>query len=264
MIKGVSIKFKSYEQTIPTLLDITKLETQLQKYDSIVLKPTLHTNAETSTPAAFTEAVLKFCLDHKKQGSQVVIAEGADGEDTWDLFEQYGYTKLAEQYSIGLVDLNTAETQAMVNDNFLAFDTVHYPSLLLNSFVIVLPKLALHPEHDIAGALSSMLGAYPATKYSGWFSTKKSKLRQEPIKNAIHDSICCKMPELAILDASEKGVMLVGHPLEMDKQAARLLKGDWKGVQHLRLIEDSIVPELLRKAQKEQKEKLLEQAEAQQ
>lgn len=48
------------------------------------------------------------------------------------------------------------------------------------------------------------------------------------------------MPSLAIVDAHSYGALLAGQPLEVDKQAAKLLGMDWKGVAHLRLIEESL------------------------
>ena len=48
------------------------------------------------------------------------------------------------------------------------------------------------------------------------------------------------MPNLAIIDASEKNVLLAGQPIEVDKQAAKLLGKDWKQVGHLRLIDEML------------------------
>ena len=50
------------------------------------------------------------------------------------------------------------------------------------------------------------------------------------------------MPDLAIIDASAKGSLLAGQPLEMDKQAARLLGKEWKSIQHLKLLDESFSP----------------------
>ena len=88
-----------------------------------------------------------------------------------------------------------------------------------------------------------MLGAFPADYYSGFFSSKKSKIRKHPIKYSIHDILKCKMPDFTIIDASEKGIILAGRPLEMDKQAARLLEKDWKSISHLRLVDETFAEE---------------------
>lgn len=238
MTKGASIKFNSYESTVPKILELLNLKYELKKYDKIVLKPSLTSSAEDSTPKEFVEAVLKFCLENKNPVAEVFIAEGADGKDTPELFQSQGYRKLAEKYPVSLIDLNETELEELQTDDFLRFSSIHYPSLLRKSFVISLPKLVENEETDIAGSLSNMLGTFPASKYKGFFSKTKNKIRKWPIKYAIHDILRCKMPDFAILDASEKGSIFAGLPFEIDKQAAKFLGKDWQRVSYLNLLNE--------------------------
>jgi uncharacterized protein (DUF362 family) len=231
MVKGVSIKFKSYEETIPKLLDLIQLQKELKKYDKIVLKPSL---VYSDYPQ------LEYCIKNKNPVAEVFIAEGADGIDTFDLFDAHGFKDLAEKYSIGLIDLNSTETQQIEHPDFQRFQSIHYPTILRDSFVISLPKLSEDSETEIASSISNMLGAFPSSHYKGYFSKTKNKIRKWPIKYSIHDIIKCKPPEFAIIDASEQGHILAGHPLEMDKQASKLLGREWKTVQHLKLLDDSM------------------------
>jgi len=237
MAKGVSIRLKSYEETIPKILDLIKLDKELKKHSTIVLKPSLRGPESQSTPADFVESVLKFCLENKNPATEIYIAEGSDGVETEDLFTDLGYRNLAEKYSIGLVDLNDTEVEEITNPEFSRFDRIHYPKILLDSFVISLPVLSHDAETDLTGSLSNMLGAFPSSYYSGFFSKGKSKIRKWPIKYAIYDILKCKMPEFAIIDASESGAILAGQPLEMDKQAAKLLGLDWQQIPYLDQIE---------------------------
>ncbi len=243
MAKGVSIKFWSYEDTIPRLLRLIKFDKELQKYSKIILKPYLGLEAEKNTPVEFAEQVLKFCLANKSPEAEIFIAEGADGKDTLELFEENGYNRLAEQYSIGLVDLNNTEVDEILDGEFLKFDRIMYPKILSEGFIVCLPKLAEDAEIDMRGALSIMTGAFPAKYYSGIFTNKKSKIKKWPVKFSVHDILKCKMPEFAIVDASDKGTILAGVPFEMDKQAAKLLGKDWKSISYLRLINDSFMNE---------------------
>jgi hypothetical protein len=48
-------------------------------------------------------------------------------------------------------------------------------------------------------------------------------------------------------------VILAGLPHEVDKQAAKLLNIDWKGVGHLKLVEETFLEE----AKKEKKEEAI-------
>ncbi len=240
MAKGVSIKFKSYQETIPALLRIIKFDIELKKHKSIILKPWLDENELITTPAVFVEEILKFCLQHKEKDSQIFIAEGADGEDTKNLYDKHGYSKIAEKFSIGLIDLNTVEIKEIVNDSFIKFSNIYYPKILLESFVISLPKLLEDEEIEMRGAMSNMLGAFPASYYQGFFSNVKNKIRKWPAKYSIHDIVRCKMPEFSVMDASEKGFILAGRPLEIDIQASKLLGKEWKSIGHLKLINDRI------------------------
>lgn len=239
-VKGASIKFKSYEETIPKILNILKLQRELKKYDKIVLKPYLTDSLEKSTPKELTESVLKFCLEHKNPVAEIFIAEGADGEDTMNLFDFFKYKELAEKYPVSLVDLNQTETEEIEDFDFLKFSTISYPKILRGSLVISLPKLSLDEETEMNGALSNMLGAFPASHYKGFFYRQKNKIRKWPIKYSIHDITKCKFPEFAIVDASNYGTILAGLPLEMDKQGAKLLGKNWKDIPYLKLIEESL------------------------
>src|SRR3989338_1695351 len=236
MAKGVSIKFKSYSETIPILLNVIKFGNELKRYDKIVLKPALKVGGKPSSDIKFVE--------------EVFIAEGVDGENTMDIFAERGYKELAERYGIGLIDLNDSEIEE-IDREFLKFDKIKYPKILKESFVVSLPVLSVDEETDITGALEYMLGAFPAQHYSGWFGAGKKKLKAWPLKFAIHDILKCKMPEFGIIDASERGVILAGQPIEIDKQAAKLIGLEWKNVRYLRLVDESL-DSLMPKEKKEE------------
>lgn len=239
MVKGVSIKFKSYEETILKLLEIIKFDNEIKKHDKIVLKPNLiEGDPDRGTKVEFVEEILKFIMKNKNPGTEIFIVEGCDGKNTMDVFDDLGYKTLAEKYDVGLIDLNKTETTEVESEEFLGFDSIMYPKILLESFVISLPKL-LKNNGLIYGSLDSMVGAFPANYYSGFFSSDKNKLRKYGFKFQVHDILKCKMPNFSILDFSDEGLILAGKPLEMDKQGAKLLGIDWRNVPHLRLVDDS-------------------------
>jgi len=257
MTKGVSIKFRSYSETVSRLLELINLGKELKKHTKIVLKPHLREiegEKILSTPVAFVEQVLRFCLTNKNPVTEVFIAEGADGADTMELFDKLGYTKLAERYGVGLIDINNTEVEKFEKNNFMKFEEIMYPKILKESFVISLPALNLDNETVFTGALSNMLGAFPASHYKGFFSKTKSKIRKWPIKYSIHDILRCKMPDFTVVDSSEKGVILAGLPHEVDKQAAKLLGLEWKDVPHLRLVEETFLED----AKKEDKAEVIQ------
>lgn len=239
MVKGVSAKFVSYEETVPRFLKFIKFDQSIKGHTVIVLKPSLKNLRAHNTPVAFIEEVLKFCLAHKEPAASILIAEGSDGDETLDVFEHAGYHKLAEKYNVSLVDLNTAETEEIQNGEFMRFESIYYPKLLLSSFLITLPRLGPDDEFEVQDSLTTMLGAFPADHYRGLFSTIKNKLRRFPLKYAVHDILRCKMPNASLIDASDYGVILAGKPLELDKEAMRIMGKDWRSLQHLRLADES-------------------------
>ena len=240
-IKGASVKFASYSQTVPKFLDILKVSNELKKYDKIVLKVNLSKNSEQNTPVEFVESVLQYCLKNKNPVAEIYIAEGSDGFETSELYDSLGYKKLAETYNIGLIDLNNTETEEVKDDNFTKFESVKYPKILLDSFIISLPKLSSDTEILISASLSNMLGAYPSAHYKGFFTKQKSRIKKWALKYSINDIVACKMPNLAIIDASSHGNIIVGVPFEVDKQASKLLGLDYRNVPYLRLIEENII-----------------------
>lgn len=239
MAKGAAIKFTSYDDSVSRLLNLLDLKNELKKYDSIVLKVLLRPKPEVSTSKELTEQVLKFCLEHKNPVSNIFIVEGSDGYETHDLFDSLGFSDLAEKYDVGLVDLNNTETELIRDGEFLKFSEIKYPKILLNSFLISLSPLSDNDEFGMDAPLSSMLGAFPASYYSGFFSRSKTKLRKHPIKFSIHDSLKCKMPNFSLADASEEGYILAGLPLEIEKQALKILKKEHSDVPYLRILEES-------------------------
>ncbi len=250
MVKGASIKLASYAESVPKLLNHLKVDNELKKYDKIILKPAIK-NEQSYTPIAFVESVLKYCLENKNPVAQISIAEGVDGHDTTELFQSLGYRALAEKYSIGLIDLNDTEIEEVINSEFLKFESIKYPKILLESCVISLPFLEQDQETEISDSLTNMLGAYPSKYYAGFFSLKKNKIRKWPIKYSIHDILKCKMPNFSIIDASSKGQILAGLPLEVDKQAAKLINADWRSISHLKLVSETFSFKLNKKDEQE-------------
>jgi uncharacterized protein (DUF362 family) len=239
MVKGVTAKFTSYSDTVPRLLKVIKFDVELKNHSLIVLKPFARDKNSPFTSPAFLEQVVRFCLENKTPDARVVIAEGSEGLDTQEMFAHTGYQKLAERYSLGVVDLNNAELEESRSPHFARFESIFYPKILKEAFVISLPPLIDDRELGAITGISNMIGAFPSKKYKGMFSKNKNKIRQWPLSYSVHDIIMCKMPDFVIIDASEKGAIVAGKALDADKQAAKLLNKDSKSLPYLRLIEET-------------------------
>ena len=240
MVKGASIKFSTYHESVPQLLNLLQLQKELKKYDKIVIKPFVKDLESNNTSKELLDELLNFCTANKNPVAEIFIAEGVDGEDTLQMFEHLGYRELAEKYSASLLDLNESETEEIEAPSFLRFPTIHYPKILLESFVISLTPVLENDETDMSASLSNMLGAFPASHYKGIFSKRKTKLDKHPAKFAIHDILQCKLPEFAIIDTSEYGTIIAGQPFEVDKQAAKFLGREWKTIPYLCLLDETL------------------------
>ncbi|MEK6895975.1 MAG: DUF362 domain-containing protein [Nanoarchaeota archaeon] len=255
MVKGVSVKFASYAETVPKLLKLIKLDQELKKHEHIVIKPLLVTDKGKSTNIDFIEELVRFCVQHKNPSAEVFVAEGVDGADTMDIYDQYGYRRLAETYGIGLVDLNKTACETIGKNEFVGFETIMYPIILKDSFVISASPLRTDEATVIAGSVANMRGAFPASRYKGFFSNRKNKLDSHPMKYQLHDIALCKMPNLGIIDGSSNSILLAGQPIEIDRQMAKVLGLDAKSVGHLRMLEETLLQIQEKAAEREQAER---------
>jgi uncharacterized protein (DUF362 family) len=238
--KGVAAKFTSYESTVPRFLKLIKFDEEIKKHNKIILKPSL--NSTVKTPVAFMEQVLQFCMANKDPNTEIFIAEGADSGDTTELFESHGYKELAEHYGISLIDLNEAEVESIEGKPFMKFESIKYPKFLLDAYIISMPKLAEDAEFELSGSLPGMIGAFPASHYRGFFSSSKNKIRKWDVKYSLHDLLQCKMPNFALVDASDYGHIIAGQPLEVDKQSAKL--AGKTSLSYISLVEDTLRPKM--------------------
>ncbi|HVY01200.1 MAG TPA: DUF362 domain-containing protein [Candidatus Nanoarchaeia archaeon] len=239
MAKGVSAKFTSYSDTIPRLLKVIKFDQEIKNHNLIVLKPFARDKLSPTTSPAFLEQVLRFCLENKSPDAKVIIAEGSDGIDTLEFFSELGYKKLAERYNIGVVDLNNSELEETRSPYFTKFEEVHFPKILKEGYVISLPPLSEDRELGAITAISNMVGAFSSKKYKGFFSKNKNKIRQWPIAYSVNDISLCKMPDFALIDASQKGFLIAGKALDADKEASKLVSKDGKGLVFLKIVEET-------------------------
>jgi hypothetical protein len=101
MVKGIAVKLKSYEETIPKVLNVIKFADELKKHKTIVIK--LHLvpgQPQNSTKVEFVEPIIQFCVANKNPSSDIILAEGCDGAETRDLFDELGFTSPAARQFI--------------------------------------------------------------------------------------------------------------------------------------------------------------------
>ncbi|MFO7753785.1 MAG: DUF362 domain-containing protein [Desulfobacteraceae bacterium] len=250
--RTVTTDFDSFETSIPEILDQLKAEEVFADQSRILLKPNLVNDDPhpVTTHPQMLEAMVRYirsCSD-----AEILIAEGCGDHhlDTFEVFRRLGYDRLASKHGITLVDLNEEELITLENSNCKIFPEIHLPKIAFESYIVSLPVLKAHSLSKITGALKNMMGFAPPAHYSGGCGTWKKAFFHNNLHQAVFELNRYVTPDLSILDASigladfhlggpecsPRVAKLAGgyNPVEVDKQACRLLGIDETMVPHIR------------------------------
>jgi uncharacterized protein (DUF362 family) len=100
----------------------------------VVIKPNLVSTRRqlASTHVEAVQAVLDFV--RARYSGRLIIAEGSGMANTWEGYERFGYTELAEPYNVDLIDLNTDRAvPVQVYDRWLKPQTLHLARTIVES-----------------------------------------------------------------------------------------------------------------------------------
>jgi uncharacterized protein (DUF362 family) len=217
----VVVEFKNYSQSVSAALELADAEAILPKTGTIILKPNLTNSSPppVTTSVKMVEAVYNYCKQKTK--AKIIIGEGCGSGNTMDIFEELGYTKLAEKYKIELVDFNEADAVLLENKNALQLKQLYLPKIVLDAFIISIPVLKDHSFTGTTVAMKNMFGLAPGKFYkAGW---NKSKLHSPSTDKSVVDICTYKKPSLCIVDAS---VALAGmHLAGTEKKIGKIIAG---------------------------------------
>jgi uncharacterized protein (DUF362 family) len=247
MSKVAKVKFADYQTSIGKALDLIGAADRLPAGGLVIIKPNL-TSADAppvTTNVAAAEAVYKYCTAHC--GAEVAIGEGCGDGTTERTFRANGYKKLAEKYSIRLIDLNREKAVLVRDKNALYWKEFHVPQIVRQAFVISVPILKDHSFTRTTVAMKNMFGIAPEPFYHG--SWNKSKLHSPSAHKSVVDVCLYKKPDLCVVDAAvamrgshlsgrreNMGLILAGFdPVAVDAVGSELLGHDPSGIEYLRL-----------------------------
>ena len=244
------VEFTTYEASVPEALDAVGAPELLAKQTAVMVKPNLINSSPPpiTTPVACCRAIVDYVRSHSK--ATVVIAEGCGDavHDTPAIFEMHGYTRLASELGLELVDLNTAPTTLLRDDTCTVFPEFHMPEIAMSHFIISVPVLKAHSLAEITGSMKNMMGLAPPKHYQRGGHWKKSCFHAR-----MHESIVelntYRAPDLTLMDATvgmaeyHLGGAECDPPVnklvagtdarEVDRVAAGLLGFDWTSIAHL-------------------------------
>lgn len=244
------IRFKSYAESVPVLLDKLGAAAVFRGLKQVLIKPNLVNDSPppVTTPVECCEALVEYI--RRYSSARIVIAEGcgAADYDTPEVFEKLGYARLSERLDVPLVDLNYAPAVEISRGGCRLFPSMRLPEIAFDSFILSVPVLKAHSLAGITGTLKNMMGFAPPAFYQQGGHWKKSSFHRR-----MHESIVelnrYVTADLTVLDG-RTGLaeyhlggaecdppveMLAGgyDPLAVDREAARLLGIDWRGIPHL-------------------------------
>lgn len=218
MEKVFEIKFESFPQSVPKILNKAGLGKLIKDQKRILLKPNLTTNypPPCTTPVELVEEVVKFCLKNSK--AEILITEGSGGCDTSLSFRELGYEDLSAKYQVKLIDLNREKRVKYSKPKALLMKEVKLPEILFNGFFINLPVLKQHNEGILTCAAKNLFGIYLNSNLITQFTHKwwnKSELHfKYTVQKSVYDLNLYRPSDFILVDASvgQVGNEITGNP----------------------------------------------------
>jgi uncharacterized protein (DUF362 family) len=141
------------------------IESIVKPGDRIAIKPNLVMaqpgDSGITTDPQIVKAIIELC--QTAEPADIAVVEGSSGTDTKFAFEKCGYSELAAEYGINLVDLNESQTTIVEVPEGRSLQKLEVPNVILESDVLInVPKLKLYRRAKWASlAVKNLIGAVP-------------------------------------------------------------------------------------------------------
>ncbi|MBW2476007.1 MAG: DUF362 domain-containing protein [Deltaproteobacteria bacterium] len=247
-----TVPYRSYEDTIPNLLDAIGAADVLANQKRVLIKPNLVNSSPPpiTLPVEACRALVRFCRSSSQ--ADIVIAEGTGdpSRSTHELFVEHGYDSIAKEFNLDLVDLNEADLIELSNPECRFFPRFMMPKVVMDSYVVSAAPLKAHSLAKVTLSMKNMIGVAPPAYYQRGGFWRKS-LFHEQMQTSIFELNCYRKPDLAFLDAS---VGMAEHhlggptcdppvrklvagfdPVAVDATGAELLGISWHHVGHIKM-----------------------------
>lgn len=250
-----SIDYTDWDKSLNILLEKSGLADALKDRQRILLKPNLVEafKPPITTPVALIGALVDWLRDRAPHCS-ITIGEGCGSarDDTWHVFKQLGYTRLAAEKKIDLLDLNEEKCLAKKNKDCPRFPQIFLPAVLFDCFLLSVPVLKAHSLAGVTLTMKNMMGTAPPAHYQQGGHWKKASFHSG-IHAAIFDLNRYRTPDFTVLDATvgmseahlwgpvcspAKNKLAAGvDPVAIDAWGCTLLGRDWRKIGHIRLAD---------------------------
>jgi len=247
----VSIDFESFEKSVKNALDAIAAHKQIAEQSAILIKPNLTTASPhpiTTSPEC-CEVIIEYIRKYSK--GEIVIAEGCGdvNYETDEVFENLGYTAMAQKQGVPLVDLNYGPVKMLKNPDCPIFPEMYLPEIAFSHYIISVPVLKAHSIAGMTGSLKNMMGFAQPKYYSGRYGIWKKAVFHEKMQESVIDLNKYLIPNLSVMDCSigmaefhlggaqcdphVKRIIAGYNPWKVDREAAGLLGLDWNDIGHV-------------------------------
>jgi len=250
--KVFTTQFISWQGSVTAVLKASSLAEQLYPGQQILIKPNLvePLDPPITTPVEIVGALIDY-LRSVSPNSAIIIGEGSGSlaNDTRHIFKVLGYTDLAAEKKVTLVDLNEADLVRKQDKNCRRWPEMFLPQIIYDSFLLSVPVLKAHSLAGVTLTMKNMMGLAPPSHYQQGGHWKKASFHQG-IQEAVFDLNRYRTPDFTLLDATVG--MQQAHlwgptcdppvnriaagfdPVAIDAYGCRLLGRDWQRIGHLR------------------------------
>lgn len=246
------VDFESYAASVAAACEQIGAGAVLSGQKKVLVKPNLVTGSAypVTTPAACCAAVIDFIRAHSS--ADIVIAEGT-GDPCYDgmaIFDKLGYTRVAAEKGVALIDLNAEPVVRLENPGCERFPEFFMPEIAMDHFIVSVPVLKAHSLAGFTGTLKNMMGFAPPAHYAGSGGVWNKAEFHIGIQAAIADLNRYRCADLTVMDAAvglphnhlggrpcdpPVNKILAGFdPVALDREAAGLLGINWQKIGHLK------------------------------
>ncbi|WP_339137264.1 MAG: DUF362 domain-containing protein [Candidatus Electrothrix sp. GW3-4] len=242
--------FLSWQESLPPLLDKAGLVNYIPAGKTILIKPNL---VETLRPPITTPVKLVRCIVtylQERLKNPIVIGEGCGAldYDTHRCFTELGYTAMARETGVELIDLNEVPYQQYSLPQCKRWPEFYLPDIAADSFLLSVPVLKAHTLAGVTLTMKNMMGLAPPAHYHQGGGWKKAAFHKR-VHEAVADLNRYRSPDFTLLDATvgmakahlwgpicdpPVNKLVAGFdPVAIDSYGAALLGKDWRKIGHL-------------------------------
>lgn len=249
----VKENLRDYYSSVEKLLDKLSFEKKIENLNKIILKPNLLEDAPPpcTTDKDCVKAIINYILK-RKSSIKLVILEGSGGCDTIKAYNALGYSGLAKNYDIELLDVDNCKYRKATNPDALVYKEIYLPEILFEDyFLISIPALKAHSITQVTLGMKNLIGLLPKKYYGNYWSYNRSDVHRVGVHDAIIDLNTYIKIDLTVIDGRigqsethlrggkhcnpNKNILVGGYDvLEVDKKAAEILGYNWKNIKHLK------------------------------